>query len=63
VGALSSREREVAGLVASGMTNKDGAASLYLSQKTIESRLARIYDKLDVHSRAALTAVIARHGG
>ena len=45
------------------MTNKDGAASLYLSQKTIESRLARIYDKLDVHSRAALTAVISRHGG
>src|SRR5215831_12136703 len=57
VTALSSREREVAGLVASGKTNIDIAAALYLSEKTIESHLARIYDKLDVHSRAALTAI------
>ena len=63
VGALSSREREVAGLVASGRTNKDIAASLYLSEKTIESHLAHIYDKLDVHSRAALTAMIVREDG
>jgi DNA-binding CsgD family transcriptional regulator len=60
--ALSSREREVAGLVASGKTNKDIAAVLYLSEKTIESHLARIYGKLDVHSRAALTAIIVRDG-
>ena len=60
VAALSSREREVAGLVASGKTNKDIAAALYLSEKTIESHLARIYNKLDVHSRAALTALIMR---
>lgn len=60
--ALSSREREVAGLVASGKTNKDIAAVLYLSEKTIESHLARIYGKLDVHSRAALTAMIVREG-
>jgi len=60
--ALSSREREVAGLVAAGKTNKHIAAALYLSEKTIESHLARIYDKLGVHSRAALTAVIVREG-
>jgi DNA-binding NarL/FixJ family response regulator len=41
VTALSSREREVAGLVAAGKTNKDIAAALYLSEKTIESHLAR----------------------
>ena len=58
--ALSAREREVAGLVASGKSNKDIAAVLYLSEKTIESHLARIYGKLDVHSRAALTAMIVR---
>ena len=62
VTALSSREREVAGLVAAGKTNKHIAAALYLSEKTIESHLARIYDKLGVHSRAALTAVIVRQG-
>ena len=38
--ALSTREREVAGLVASGKSNKDIAAVLYLSEKTIESHLA-----------------------
>ncbi len=60
--ALSNREREVAAMVATGRTNKDIAAALFLSEKTIESHLARIYTKLDVHSRAALTAVIARAG-
>ena len=60
VDALSTREREVAAMVARGRTNKDIAAALFLSEKTIESHLARIYSKLDVHSRAALTAVIAR---
>ena len=62
VAVLSHREREVAGLVASGRTNKDIAAALYLSEKTIETHLARIYDKLGVHSRAALTAMIVRGG-
>jgi DNA-binding NarL/FixJ family response regulator len=60
IDALSTRESEVATMVASGRTNKDIAATLFLSEKTIESHLARIYTKLDVHSRAALTATIAR---
>jgi DNA-binding CsgD family transcriptional regulator/tetratricopeptide (TPR) repeat protein len=60
--ALSTREREVAAMVATGRTNKDIAAALFLSEKTIETHLARIYTKLDVHSRAALTALIARAG-
>jgi len=61
--ALSPREREVANEVAAGKTNRDVAATLFLSEKTVESHLARIYSKLDVHSRAALTAIIARQGG
>jgi DNA-binding CsgD family transcriptional regulator len=59
---LSPREREVAEEVAAGKTNRDIAATLFLSEKTIESHLARIYSKLDVHSRAALTAIVARQG-
>ena len=62
VAALSARELEVARLVADGRPNREIAAQLHLSEKTIESHLARIYTKLDVHSRAALTAVIARAG-
>jgi DNA-binding CsgD family transcriptional regulator len=57
---LSSREREVAERVASGNTNREVAAALFLSEKTIGSHLARIYDKLGVHSRAALAAIVAR---
>lgn len=43
---LSARERGVAGRVASGDTNRKVAAALFLSEKTIGSHLARIYDKL-----------------
>jgi DNA-binding CsgD family transcriptional regulator len=57
---LSSREREVAERVASGKTNREVATALFLSEKTIGSHLARIYDKLGVHSRAALAAIVAR---
>jgi DNA-binding NarL/FixJ family response regulator len=60
LGGLSSREREVATRVASGNTNREVAAALFLSEKTIGSHLARIYDKLGVHSRAALAAIVAR---
>jgi DNA-binding NarL/FixJ family response regulator len=59
---LSPREREVAGHVASGRTNREIAATLFLSEKTVENHLYRIYNKLDVHSRAALAAIAAREG-
>jgi DNA-binding NarL/FixJ family response regulator len=58
--SLSAREREVADHVAAGKTNRSIAAALFLSEKTIESHLARIYDKLDVRSRVALAALVAR---
>lgn len=57
--ALSAREREVAVLVAAGKRNRDVAAALFVSEKTVESHLARIYDKLGVRSRAALAAIVA----
>jgi hypothetical protein len=44
----------VAELAASGMTNRDVATKLYISAKTVEATLARIYRKLDVRSRAEL---------
>jgi DNA-binding CsgD family transcriptional regulator len=57
---LSAREREVARRVTMGETNREVAAALFLSEKTIESHLARIYDKLGVDSRRALAAIIVR---
>jgi DNA-binding CsgD family transcriptional regulator len=53
--ALTPAERRVADLVARGGTNKQVAAALYLSSKTVEAHLRSIFRKLDVHTRAELT--------
>jgi DNA-binding CsgD family transcriptional regulator len=58
--ALSKREREIAVLVATGKSNADIAAVLFLSQKTVEGHMGRIFKKLDVSSRAQVAATIAR---
>jgi DNA-binding CsgD family transcriptional regulator len=52
--ALTPTERRVAELVAEGRTNREVAATLYLSPRTVESNLTRIYRKLDVRSRTEL---------
>jgi DNA-binding CsgD family transcriptional regulator len=51
---LTSAEQRVAELAASGMTNRDVAATLFISPKTVEHNLARVYRKLGIHSRAEL---------
>jgi DNA-binding CsgD family transcriptional regulator len=55
---LSPQERQIAQLVGEGKTNKEIAAQLYLSPKTIEYHLGNAYRKLDIHSRAELTRII-----
>jgi DNA-binding NarL/FixJ family response regulator len=57
---LSRREVEVARLVAEGKTNREIAAELFLSNRTVESHLSRVFAKLGVSSRAAVGAVLAR---
>jgi DNA-binding NarL/FixJ family response regulator len=57
---LSRREVEVARLVAEGKTNREIAAELFLSDRTVESHLSRVFAKLGVSSRAAVGAVLAR---
>ena len=52
---LSPREREVAELVASGLSNKEVAARLFVSRHTVDANLSKVYGKLGVHSRVALT--------
>jgi DNA-binding CsgD family transcriptional regulator len=51
---LTPSEKRVAELTASGMTNRNVAAALFISPKTVEVNLTRIYRKLDIHSRAEL---------
>ena len=51
---LSETERHVADIVAQGLTNKETAERLFMSVKTVESNLRRIYRKLGVRSRTEL---------
>jgi DNA-binding CsgD family transcriptional regulator len=51
---LTPAEQRVAELAASGMTNRDVATALFISPKTVEANLSRIYRKLAIHSRAEL---------
>ena len=46
--------RRVAELAATGMTNRDIASALFISPKTVESNLSRVYRKLGIRSRAEL---------
>ncbi len=57
--ALTSSERTIAELAAKGLTNKQVAEQAFLSPKTVEANLARVYRKLGITSRAELGAHIA----
>ncbi len=52
---LTDREREVAELAGGGLTNREIAQRLHVSQKTVEAHLSRVFAKLDVTSRVGLT--------
>lgn len=53
---LTHTERQVAELVAAGRTNAEAAAELFITPRTVEAHLTRIYRKLGVRSRAELIA-------
>lgn len=56
---LTPHELQIARLVAYGMTNREVAAKLFLSPKTIEYHLSAIYRKLDLRSRTQLAKLLA----
>ncbi len=56
---LTASEYRVAELAASGHTNREIAAQLFVSCKTVEANLARVYRKLGIRSRAELGARLA----
>ncbi|QXC60804.1 LuxR C-terminal-related transcriptional regulator [Aquihabitans sp. G128] len=56
---LSDREAEVGALIASGLTNREIAASLFISERTVESHAAKVLAKLGVRTRSAVAAVLA----
>lgn len=58
VDQLTAQEQQVAHAVVSGMTNREVAAALFVSPKTIETHLTRIYRKLGLRSRTELANAI-----
>jgi DNA-binding CsgD family transcriptional regulator len=53
-GGLTTSERQLADLVAKGLSNKEIAAALFVTPKTVGTKLSRIYAKVGVHSRTEL---------
>lgn len=56
---LSANERRIADLAADGLSNKEISEALFLSTKTVEATLSRVYRKLGVRSRSAIGRALA----
>jgi DNA-binding CsgD family transcriptional regulator len=59
---LTSREREILTLVAEGLSDREVAAALFVTQGTVRTHLTSIFGKLDAGSRTAAVAVARRPG-
>ncbi|MGH9002682.1 MAG: helix-turn-helix domain-containing protein, partial [Acidimicrobiia bacterium] len=55
---LTPREREAATLAATGLSNRDVAARLFVSLRTVENHLHRVFSKLGVASREDLAQAL-----
>jgi DNA-binding NarL/FixJ family response regulator len=62
LGELTAREREVVGLVASGLSNDDIAHRIYVSQSTVKTHVARSMTKLGARDRAQLVVIAYESG-
>ncbi|HZR57159.1 MAG TPA: response regulator transcription factor [Terriglobales bacterium] len=60
---LTAREEQVVALVADGLSNRDVARELNLSEHTVKKYLFRIFDKLGISSRVELVLYAVSHGG
>jgi DNA-binding NarL/FixJ family response regulator len=60
--ALSDQEKRVLRLAAQGKTNKQIAADLFLSDKTVKHHISNILSKLDLSSRAQAAVWATQHG-
>ena len=59
--ALTAQERKILMLVAEGKTNKEIAADVFLSDKTVKNYVSSILSKLDLERRAQAAAFVAKH--
>jgi DNA-binding CsgD family transcriptional regulator len=59
---LTRREGEVLGLLAEGLSNKEIAGAMWLSDRTVERHITSVYRKIGVARRSEATAFALRHG-
>jgi DNA-binding NarL/FixJ family response regulator len=59
---LTVRERQIAVLIARGLSNRDIASHLGLAKRTVETHVQNILNKLNVNSRAGVAAWAVEHG-
>jgi len=59
--SLTPAERDVVRLVSEGLANKDVAARLFVSPRTVEAHLGHVYAKLGLNSRVQLAQEAGRH--
>jgi predicted ATPase/DNA-binding CsgD family transcriptional regulator len=59
---LTRREREIADLVATGLSNREVADRLYISKRTVDAHVEHIFGKLGISSRVQLTVLVAGPG-
>ncbi len=59
---LSKREKEVLSLVSKGLTNKEIAKALFISEKTVKNHLTSIFRKLEVADRTQAALYAVKHG-
>ena len=57
--SLTAAERRVAEMAAEGLANREIAETLFLSTRTVENHLSRVYRKLDITSRGALSEALS----
>jgi DNA-binding NarL/FixJ family response regulator len=62
-GLLTAREKEIAGLLAQGLSNKAIAKSLVIAQRTAETHVANVLIKLGLTSRSQVAAWVAEQRG
>ena len=62
IGQLSNREQKILGEIAKGLNNREIAAGLFISEKTVRNHITHVFEKLDVNSRAQ-AIVLARDLG